>query len=191
MTAAEESKRIACDPVALAEWVSKYALSISHEDDIGLCVPKEKMELWGISERERQADANEIKILRALGAVSFISTFETYEFCKTFKRQIAAYTARRISQAFIESLIDEIERTFDEYLRELDKDSPIGFYLTYLNRVFPGNEVQRALLESRIPGARFEIYWESNRLVCEGYTQLRYGMSYDTFMALTELEKKV
>ena len=178
----QECIQVAQNPEKFAAWVTEYLLEPASENDHNLSVPNDKMELWGISEQERQRDIDEIRVLRALAAVSFMSRIGSYDYCTHFKKQISAATCRIISGLFNEKLIAEIETAIDEYMGELGKESPMGFYQVYVNRAFPGNfDLQGKLLLSEVPAFRFQQFVDFHDIMLDGYFLLVHGMKYEDY----------
>lgn len=190
----QECREVAQNPEKFAAWVTEYLLEPASEDDRNLSVPNEKMELWGISEEERQRDIDEIRVLRAVAAVTFMSRIVSYDYFAIFKKQVAASTCRIISGLFNERLIAEIEAGIDEYMGELGKESPIGFYQVYVNRAFPGNfDLQGKLLLSEVPAFRFKQFVDFHDIMLDGYSLLMHGMKYEDYekaRKLTDSDKE-
>ena len=125
--------------------------------------------------------------MRALGACMFVARNLRPSFYKTFKASICASTARRLFAEPSPERCEQISQAISEYLEELESESPTGFSLVYLGRVYPGNPHQGGMFLAalfQIPLGRAMDCFKATR---EGYCSLTSGLSYETVDAIAEI----
>src|SRR5215813_10111316 len=154
-------REVAADPVLFAEWVNEsLILNQSFEDDINDAPDEEQCKRLSISNHERVLCANEFVLLRALGACLFVRHNPDERYYLKFKEALLPPIVERMRHHAPYLHHDDPVEALESYLEELKSESPVGFSLRYLNRVYPDSPSGEALFLNGIPvhaGFGYEI----------------------------------
>jgi len=87
------------DPVLFAQWISQYVvLSRTFEQDQECVPPEDLCEKWKVSEADKHRCANELILLRVLGACMFVRTNLDEEFYLRFRDTLIPIVAERMNR---------------------------------------------------------------------------------------------
>ncbi|MCZ7617180.1 MAG: hypothetical protein M5U32_02350 [Myxococcota bacterium] len=182
---AEENRAIANDPVRFADSVRREVFALRSDDaDLELCPSDEQCERLSITPEQREACRREFVLMRGLGACMFVGKNLPPAYYKTFKAEICGIVAQMQFGVPTESRVRDISDAIDRYVEELQNETPTGFSLTYLERVYSGNPHIEGMFFGTIFLPAFQLAMTFFKGVRQLFCMLRFGVPYEVLEAL-------
>lgn len=181
-----ENRKVIDSPELFANWVNQYIiLSQSFEDDLSLAPDEEQCKRLNISSKERTLCTNEYVLLRAIGACLFVRNNLDERYYLSFREALLPPVIERMKRHAPYQHYDNPSDAIDQYLEEFKSDSPVGFSMTYLNRVYPDTPNAESIFLQGIPvHLGFKHAMDIFEIVRDSYSTLKTGLSYETLEKL-------